>query len=140
GGTDLMVVFETGKLSEKRFVNLGNVRELRGIQVDAKHVTIAALTTYSNLRDEPVIQGEFANLFAAAGLTGARAIQNRGTIGGNIANASPAADSPPALLCYDAEVCLRSAGGERWVPYDQFHTGYKKTVLAPGEIIQAVRV
>ncbi len=140
GGTDLMVVFETGKLASKQFVSLWKLSELQGIRVDDTHVTIGALTTYSRLRDNPIIKNEFPNLFAAAGLTGARAIQNRGTIGGNIANASPAADSPPALLVYDAEVCLRSLAGERWVSYDQFHIEYKRTMLAPGEIISAVRL
>jgi CO/xanthine dehydrogenase FAD-binding subunit len=79
-------------------------------------------------------------LCQAARETGGVAIQNRGTLGGNIANASPAADSPPALLAYGAELELVSSRGSRWVPYDGFHTGYKKTILAPGEIVARVRL
>jgi CO/xanthine dehydrogenase FAD-binding subunit len=74
----------------------------------------------------------------AARETGGIAIQNRGTVGGNIANASPAADTPPALLAYGAEVELVSVEGTRRVPYAEFHTGYKQTVMRDDELIAAV--
>jgi CO/xanthine dehydrogenase FAD-binding subunit len=86
------------------------------------------------------LQREYSLLCQAAGVIGAVAIQNRATLGGNIANASPAADSPPALLVYDADVELLSASGNRWLPYHAFHTGYKKTQLQPGELISRVRL
>jgi CO/xanthine dehydrogenase FAD-binding subunit len=76
----------------------------------------------------------------AAAETGSVATQNRGTLGGNIANASPAADSPPALLVYDAEIELVSAKGSRWLPYRSFHTGYKKMTMRPDELIRAIRL
>ena len=76
----------------------------------------------------------------AAAETGGVATQNRGTIGGNIANASPAADTPPALLVYDADLDLVSMRGVRRVPYDRFHLGYKQMDLAPDEIVQSIRL
>lgn len=141
GGTDIMVQFEAGHLKAKRLVDLWNVRELQGIAVTTEHVVLGALTTYTQAQKHDVIAREFPSIAAAGAETGGFAIQNRGTIGGNIANASPAADTPPALLTYDAELELQSkAGGKRYVPYDGFHLGYKKTVLAPGELIRAVRL
>ncbi len=77
---------------------------------------------------------------AAARETGGLAIQNRGTVGGNIANASPAADTPPALLAYGAEVELVSRAGTRWVAYEEFHTGYKQTLMRADELLARVRV
>lgn len=79
-------------------------------------------------------------LCQAASETGGLAIQNRGTLGGNIANASPAADSPPALLAYDAEVELISLDGARWVRYADFHTGYKQMIMRPDELIRRIRL
>ena len=79
-------------------------------------------------------------LCQAASETGGLAIQNRGTIGGNIVNASPAADSPPALLAYDAEIELISSSGSRWLPYRGFHTGYKQMLIGPNELLARVRM
>ena len=76
-------------------------------------------------------------LCQAASETGGLAIQNRGTLGGNIINASPAADSPPALLAYDAEIELVSTRGSRWLPYQGFHTGYKQMHIGPDELLDA---
>jgi len=108
---------------------------LRGIAVSDTHVTFGALTTYTEIQRSEIIQREFPLLVKAARWTGAVATQNRGTLAGNIANASPAADSLPALLVYDAEIQLVSERGPRWVPYQTFHTGYKTTALQPEEII-----
>src|SRR5207249_4289488 len=99
-----------------------------------------ALTTYTEVREHKIIQKEFPLLDRAARETGAVAIQNRGTLGGNIANASPAADTPPALLVYDAEIELRSAQASRWVKYSDFHTGYKKTQIRDDELITQIRL
>src|SRR5688500_18031122 len=122
GGTDLMVLLEAGKLAHTNYLNIWNLNELRGIEVSETHVTLGALTTYTQVQADPVLRSEFAMLCQAASETGGLAIQNRGTIGGNIVNASPAADSPPALLAYDAEIELVSNRGARWLPYDGFHT------------------
>jgi CO/xanthine dehydrogenase FAD-binding subunit len=98
------------------------------------------LTTYTDLLEHSVIRTDFPLLCEAAAQTGGVATQNRGTLGGNIGNASPAADTPPALLVYEAELELLSASGARRVPYDRFHTGYKTSVLAPGEIIARIHL
>lgn len=140
GGTDLMVLLEAGKLPHKKFLNIWNLAELRGIETGADHVTLGALTTYTEVRRHEILAREFPLLCRAAAETGSVATQNRGTLGGNIANASPAADSPPALLVYDAEIEIVSASGVRWIPYQQFHCGYKQMDLRPAELIRRVRV
>ena len=138
GGTDLMVLFEAGRLPAGKYVSLWGLKELTGIEARPSALTIGALTTYSDLLADPVIQAEFPLLRQAASETGGIATQNRGTLGGNIANGSPAADSPPALLVYDAELELVSVRGSRRVPYDRFHTAYKVMDLAPDEIVKAI--
>ena len=140
GGTDLMVLFEAGKLSHKKFLSIWKLPELKGIEVTPAHVTLGALTTYTEIQKHPVLQAEFPLLCRAAQETGGVATQNRGTLGGNIVNASPAADSPPALLVYDAELELVSAQGSRWVPYNGFHTGYKTMNLRPDELLRSIRL
>src|SRR5262249_49743756 len=140
GGTDLMVLLEAGKLPHRRFVSIWNLPELRGIAVDANHVTLGALTTYTEVRRHEVLAQEFPLLCQAAAETGSIATQNRGTLGGNIANASPAADSPPALLVYDAELELVSTRGARWVPYFGFWSGYKQIGLRPEELVCRIRL
>src|ERR1700729_2305468 len=106
GGTDLMVVFESGRLPYRNLVSLARIPELRGITASETHVTLGALTTYTEIRRSEMMRREFPLLVRAASWTGAVATQNRGTLAGNIANGSPAADSPPALLVYDADVVL----------------------------------
>jgi len=140
GGTDLMVLLEQGKLAHHNFVSLIRMPELDGIESTDADITIGALTTYSRLQRDSVLQSEFPLLCRAASETGGLANQNRGTLGGNIANASPAADSPPALLVYDAELELVSKRGTRNIPYARFHTGYKEMNLAPDEIIGRIRL
>ena len=138
GGTDLMVLLEAGRLPQRRFLDLWRVGDLRGITHAPDEVVIGALATYTDLLSDPVITAEFPLVAEAAKVTGATAIQNRGTVGGNIANASPAADLPPALLVYDAWIELVSSSGSRRVPYREFHTGYKRMDLAPTELIRSV--
>ena len=103
-------------------------------------MTIGAATTYTDLRNNTTLGREFPLLCQAASETGAIATQNRGTIGGNIANASPAADSPPALLVYDAEIELVSARGARWLPFHGFHSGYKQMDLRSDEVVRRIRL
>ena len=140
GGTDLMVLLEAGKLPHRRYLSIWKLPELRGIAVTPQHLTLGALTTYSEIRQHEIIAHEFPLLCRAAAETGSVATQNRGTIGGNIANASPAADSPPALLVYDAELELISTRRARWVPYQGFWKGYKQLDLREGELIRGIRV
>lgn len=141
GGTDLMVVLEAGQLPPGRYVSLQNCRELLGIEERAAGgVSIGALTTYTEIRNSARLGREYPLLAAAARETGGLATQNRGTIGGNIANASPAADTPPALLVYDAELEIVSASGTRRVPCLGFYHGYKKMDLGPGELIARIHL
>lgn len=138
GGTDLMVLLEAGKLEHRRYLSIWNLNELRGISATDSEIAIGALTTYTEMRRSAILQREFPLLCHAAEETGGVATQNRGTLGGNIANASPAADSPPVLLVYDAQVELISAGGTRRVPYAGFHTGYKQMNRRADELIARI--
>jgi CO/xanthine dehydrogenase FAD-binding subunit len=138
GGTDLMVLYSAGKLPNRKFINIWNIPELRQIEVSPHSIRIGAACTYTALRRHEVVSREFPLLATAASWTGGIANQNRGTLGGNIANASPAADSLPALLVYDAELTLVSVRGERRVDYRHFHTGYKRTALAADELIRGI--
>jgi OHCU decarboxylase len=133
-----MVQYAAGNLPARKLVSIWNLPELRRIEVTAGEIRIGAGCTYTDLRKHELVGREFPLLAAAARWTGGIANQNRGTIGGNIVNASPAADSLPALLVYEAQLILVSARGERRVPYVTFHTGYKKTLLSLDELIQAV--
>jgi CO/xanthine dehydrogenase FAD-binding subunit len=119
-------------------INIWSIPELRQIEGSPDRIRIGAACTYSALRTHEIVSREFPLLATAASWTGGIANQNRGTLGGNIANASPAADSLPALLVYDAEVTLISVRGERRVAYRNFHTGYKQTVLAADELIRDI--
>lgn len=138
GGTDLMVQLEAGRLPTGNYLSLHRLSELKKIVVTDHEVRIGAAVTYTEIRNHPTLQSEFPMLVQAARLTGAWAIQNRGTLGGNIANASPAADSPPALLCYDAKLEIVSQNQQRQVEYFDFHLGYKKTNLQPHELIAQI--
>src|ERR1700731_1667793 len=130
GGTDVMVQYGAGKLPARKLVSIWNLPELRRIEVTAGEIRIGAACTYTDIHKHEIVGSEFPLLQSAARWTGGVANQNRGTIGGNIVNASPAADSLPALLVYDAELILVSVRGERRLAYTGFHTGYKKTLLA----------
>ena len=140
GGTDLMVLLEAGHLPPGRYVDLQHCHELLGIEHGAEGVAIGAMTSYTEIRNSPELATDYPLLGMAAAETGGVATQNRGTIGGNIANASPAADTPPALIVYDASLELISARGARRVHYDQFHQGYKKMDLQSGELIARVHM
>jgi CO/xanthine dehydrogenase FAD-binding subunit len=140
GGTDLMVLFEAGRLAHRKFFSIWHLPELRGIEVTQEQVTLGALTTYAEVQENEALRREFPMLCQAASETGGLAIQNRGTLGGNIANASPAGDSPPALLAYDAELELVSMSGTRIIAYRDFHTGYKQMSLRPDELISRIRL
>jgi CO/xanthine dehydrogenase FAD-binding subunit len=138
GGTDVMVLYAAGKLPARKLLSIWNLPELRGIEVLPGEIRIGAGCTYTELREHEVVAREFPLLSRAASWTGGIANQNRGTIGGNIVNASPAADSLPALLAYEAELILISIRGERRIPYAGFHTGYKTMKLAADELVRAV--
>jgi CO/xanthine dehydrogenase FAD-binding subunit len=138
GGTDLMVQLAAGTLLHREFVSIWGIEELRRIEVAPDAVTLGALVTFTDVLRHDILQAEFPLLCRAAAETGGIANQNRGTVGGNVANASPAADTPPALLVYDAQLELISSRGRRRVSYEKFHTGYKEMDLAADELIASI--
>jgi CO/xanthine dehydrogenase FAD-binding subunit len=138
GGTDVMVQYSAGTLRARKLVSIWSLPELRQIEVTPSEVRVGAGCTFTDLRQHEIVGREFVLLAKAAGWTGGIANQNRGTLGGNIINGSPAADSLPALLVYEAELVLVSVKGERRVPYGDFHTDYRKTQLAPDELVRSV--
>jgi CO/xanthine dehydrogenase FAD-binding subunit len=135
GCTDLYVALNFGTLRPTRFLNLWNLDALRGIDAGGGSLRIGALTTFTEIIRSDVIRRRLPMLAAAAREIGGVQIQNRGTIGGNVANASPAGDTLPVLLAADAIVMLRSVGGTRRVPMTSFYTGYRQTVARPDELI-----
>jgi CO/xanthine dehydrogenase FAD-binding subunit len=138
GGTDVMVQYGAGVLRAHKLISIWNLPELRKIEILDDEIRIGAGSTYADLQESVAIQREFPLLVTASRWTGGIANQNRGTLGGNIVNASPAADSLPALLVYEAELILISARGERRVAYNGFHLGYRRTQLGADELIQAI--
>ncbi len=141
GGTDLMVQL-TGEIGPPpdRLLDLWAVDELRGIEHDGSALILGALTTYTDLRRSPVVAEFLPALAEAAATIGAAQIQNRGTMGGNIANASPAGDTLPIWLVTDAEIVVASLRGERSVPAAEFWPAYRRTALADDELVIRVRV
>jgi len=140
GGTEVMVQLSAGRLAAHRLVNIWDVTELRQITETTASLIVGGGCTFTQLREHAGVQRHFPLLAQAGSWTGGIANQNRATIAGNIVNASPAADSPPALLAYDAELELISANGTRTIAYIDFHLGYKRTALLPGELLLAIRL
>ena len=140
GGTDLFVYLNAGTLDARRFVDLGSLRELRGIRVTREGVRYGALTTFREIRSHAVTRRRFPDLVAAAAEIGGLQIQARATLAGNIANASPAGDSLPVLLARDAIVHVRSVRGARDIRFSELYRGYRDLALEPGELILGVTV
>ena len=141
GGTDVMVQItgEIGPVPE-RMIDLWRLDELRGVVFEAGALTLGALTTYTEIRRTALCREHVPALVEAAATIGAAQIQNRGTLGGNIANASPAGDTLPVLLATDAEIVVGGARGERTIPVTEFWTAYRKTAMAPDELVLRVRI
>jgi len=140
GGTELMVAHAAGRLEARKLVSLWGIRDLRFIETKHESFAIGAGSTFSDLRAHAELAAELPLLAKSASWIGAIANQSRATLGGNLVNGSPAADSSPALLAYDAEVELICARGTRRISYDKFHTGYKRNVLAPNELLFAIHL
>lgn len=140
GGTDLFVYLNAGVERSRRFLDLSPLRELRGVRVAGDQVRIGALTTFTEIRESRVLHRRFPALVAAAGEIGGRQIQNRATLGGNIANGSPAGDSLPVLLALEAVVLARSVRGPRELPFAGLFRGYRDLALEPDELITAVGI
>ena len=140
GCTDLYVALNFGTLQESRFLNLWRLVALRRIEVRRGLLSIGALATYMDVMRSTDVRKRLPMLAAAAREVGAVQIQHRGTIGGNVANASPAGDTLPVLAVAEATIVLQSAAGTRRVPFHAFYTGYRQTVRRPEELIVAFEI
>lgn len=138
GGTDFMVGWNMGLTNGRAVLDLSRVNEWKKITVVSDGADLGALVTHTQIQNHPVLRKKFPLLVAACATVGAAQIQNRGTIGGNIANASPAGDTFPALAVYEAVVRVIGPDGRRAVPFSEIFAGVKKTTLRPGELIEAV--
>jgi CO/xanthine dehydrogenase FAD-binding subunit len=141
GGTDVMVRI-TGEIGEppERLVDLSRLEELRGITGDGSSIVLGARTTYTEIRRSELCREHLPTLVEAAATIGAAQIQNRGTLGGNIANASPAGDTLPVLLSLDASIAVAGPRGARTIPASEFWVAYRRTALAPDELIVRIRI
>ncbi len=161
GCTDVLVGLHFGTLDQRRFLDLWGLDELRGIKLDAPKgaalraagdqrrtgsdkplgsIRIGALATFTDIIKSPLVQRRVPMLVAASREVGGAQIQNRGTLGGNIGNASPAGDTLPVLAAAEARIVLRSVNGERVVPFNEFYTGYRTSVRRPSELITAIEI
>jgi CO/xanthine dehydrogenase FAD-binding subunit len=138
GGTDLMVTWNLGEMNDRVILDLSRLREWVRIDQTKTGLRVGAMATHTQLQAHPLMQRRFPLLVAACATVGGVQIQNRGTIGGNIANASPAGDTLPPLAVYDARVNIVSAAGRRSVPFLDIFAGVKKTTLRPGELIESI--
>jgi CO/xanthine dehydrogenase FAD-binding subunit len=159
GCTDVLVGLHFGTLDKRRFLDLWGLDELRGIRLvqdkpkglsprartggdkpSGLSVRIGALATFTDIIKSPLVQRRVPMLVAASREVGGAQVQNRGTLGGNIGNASPAGDTLPVLAAADARIVLRSVNGERVVPFNAFYTGYRTSVRHPSELITAIEI
>ena len=140
GCTDLYVALNFGTLKETSFLNLWELDDLRRIEVRGTVLSIGALCTYTDLINSRAVRSKLPMLVAASQEVGGPQIQNRGTIGGNVANASPAGDTLPVLAASDAMVLVKSLHRERRVPFGEFYTGYRRSVLRDDELIAALEI
>ncbi len=140
GGTDVMVRMRNGKTKADCLVDVSGIRGLAGIRDKKGQFEIGALTTIEEIRRSPVVARELPALWESSNLFAAWQVRNLATLGGNLCNASPAADMVPPLMAYDAVVVAQSTKGERSIPIDQFFEGPGRTTLASGELVRRVEV
>ena len=140
GATDVYVALNFGTLVPRQFLDIWALDELRTIFIHEDKLVIGALTSYTALMQSHLVAERVPMLVEASRLVGGVQIQNRGTLGGNIANGSPAADGVPVLSAADATVVMRSVDGERRVPINSYYTGYRSTVMKPDELIVAIEI
>jgi CO/xanthine dehydrogenase FAD-binding subunit len=140
GGTDLLVGWNAGELNGRTVLDLAGVREWDRVRADARGLRIGALVTHARLEEHALVRRRFPLLVSACGVVGGVAIQNRGTLAGNVANASPAGDTFPPLAVYDAVVHAVSPQGRRAIRFLNVFAGVKKTTLRKAELIEAVEI
>jgi carbon-monoxide dehydrogenase medium subunit len=140
GGTDLLVKMKLKRALPRHLVNIKCVPGLDAITCDERGLHIGALANIQSINESPVIAQKFPMLRTAAGKLGTTQIRNRGTLGGNLGNASPSAETATVLMVHEASVCCVGPEGERMIPVGQFFVGPGRTVLAAGEIITSVDI
>jgi len=140
GATDLYVSLNFGTLKGTRFLDLWGIDGLRRIGTNGDSLSIGALATYTSLTRSRLVKQRIPMLVEASRQIGGVQIQNRGTIGGNIANGSPAGDTLPVFAAADAVIVARSASDERRISFAEFYTGYRANVLRADELIVAVEI
>jgi CO/xanthine dehydrogenase FAD-binding subunit len=139
GGTDVVVQLRDGHHADRTLLDISRVKELRRYERDGREIVLGALARYADIERSALTRGPLALLAEAARVVGGPMIRNAGTVGGNLANGSPAADIVPPLLALEAEVVLESARGRRRLPLESFFTGYRKNVLEPDELVREIR-
>jgi len=140
GGTDLIVRLKDNIIKEENIIDIQNIEELKGINELNDEVHIGALTTFSEIIESNLLKKYSPLIVEASKKVGSPQIRNKGTIGGNICNASPAGDSIPPLFCEDAKLSLKSATDSRIVSIEEFFTGPGKTILKDDEILEKIIV
>ncbi len=140
GCTDVYVGLQFGTITQKRFIDLWRLKELHGISVEKDVLRIGALSTYTEIIESKIAQKRVPMLVAASREIGGAQIQNRGTLGGNVANASPAGDTLPVLAAANARIVLRNQQATRTVAFESYYTGYRKSVRQPDELIVAIEI
>jgi CO/xanthine dehydrogenase FAD-binding subunit len=138
GGSDVIVQLRDGVIKPRTLLNILSVKELKFVRKQQGRIHIGALATYNDITTSPLTRDEAWPLVEASGQIGAIQLQNTATLGGNLGNASPAADSLPPLYALDAVVVTRSKAGTREIPIEQFYVSYRKTALKPDELIAEV--
>jgi len=140
GGTDLLVRMKEDAVRPKVILDIGRVEELRGIRQEDRSVWVGPLTTHREIAGTDLVRRHARALAEGAARVGSPQIRHRATIGGNLVNASPAADSVPPLFVLGAEVHISSAGGDRWLAVGDFFRGPGETVLEPNELVTGLRI
>ena len=138
GGSDVIVQLRDGVIKPQRLLNILSLKELRFIRKQEGRIHIGALATYNDVATSPVTRTHAWPLVEASRQIGAIQLQNTATLGGNLGNASPAADSLPPLYALDAVVVTRNKAGIREIPIEEFYVAYRKTALRPDELIVEV--
>lgn len=140
GGTDLLVKIKQRIIEPEHLIALGRIEGLRYIRKDDKKIRIGALTPLQEIATSEVIRQKIPILAEAAEKVGSMQIRNRGTLGGNVCNASPAADTVPSLICLEATAAITGRGGERELPVEDLFVSPGKVNLQPGEIVTEIVV
>ena len=140
GGTDLVVDMKIGRYRPKTVIDISGIKDLRYIVDEGDKIRIGALTRMQDIVESPVIREKLPVLAEAVSMLGSWQIRNMATVGGNLCNASPAADSAPPLLVHEARIKLTSIEGTREIPITEFFVGPRKTVMYKTELLQEIIV